>query len=171
MPPRSGHSMAPRRAGGHQRPRVVTPHGRTPVNWRRGLAVGQRVLVVGLALAVLAAFAAGTVEQRWKAARLRDQVTARQAALATAQARNAALKSELASANPDAYRAWVETTARHELNLAYPSETVYLVNWTDPAATPTPAPAASAGSPPATPPAPTPPEPNWQRWLRLLTGS
>jgi len=161
--------MSPRRASGHQRPRVVARERSVWVNWRRGLAVGQRALVIGLALAVLAAFAAGTVEQRWKEARLRDQVAARQAALATAQARNATLKGALSSANPAAYRAWVETTARHELNLAYSDETVYLVNWTDPPATPTPAPAASAGAPPATLP-PAPPEANWQRWLRLLAG-
>lgn len=120
--------------------------------------------MVGLALAVLGLFAAGVVEQRWKEAQLRGQVAAQQAALQVAAERNAALKADLAATNDEARRAWVETAARRQLNLAYPGETVYLVNWTEPATRP--APAEQAAPQAATPAA----EPNWRRWWRVLSG-
>jgi len=131
------------------------------------LALGQRGIVIVLALAVLVAFAAGTVEQRWKEQRLRDQVTAQQQTLQEAEARNARLTSQLAENDPAAYRAWVEATARRQLNLGYSGETVFLVNWHEPAA-----PAASAASSPApqATAAPPPAEAHWQKWLRMLTG-
>ncbi len=131
---------------------------------RRALALGQRALVIGLALIVLSAFVAGTVEQRRKEGQLRDQVAARGAELREAEARNAELRGQLAASDPDGYRARVEDTARRQLNLGYPDETVVLVGWTDP-----PAGAAPASTPLATP-APPPREPNWKAWLRLLAG-
>jgi cell division protein FtsB len=131
------------------------------------LAIGQRGIVVALALAVLVAFAAGTVEQRWKEQRLRDQVAAQQQALQEAEARNAQLSSQLAENDPTAYRAWVEATARRQLNLGYSGETIFLVNWHEPAApatsvAPTPTPQTVAAPPPA--------EAHWHKWLRMLTG-
>lgn len=134
---------------------------------------GQRTLVLGLALAVLAAFAAGTIEQRRKEGALRGQVATRTADLGAAERRNAELRAQLAAADPAAYRAYVEATARRKLNLAYPDETVLLVGWSspppspadDPQATPPSAPNRANGSA-ATPGA----EPNWKRWLRLFVG-
>ena len=131
------------------------------------LAIGQRGIVIVLALAVLAAFAAGTVEQRWKEQRLRDQVAAQQQSLQEAEARNVQLRGQLAENDPAAYRAWVEATARRQLNLGYSGETIFLVNWHE-----TTAPAASAA--PALPPhsaaTPPPAEAHWHKWLRMLTG-
>src|SRR5262245_39572534 len=125
--------------GGHARPRAVKAaakpvRGSTAGRDRgaRGAAIeqgvlwlwadGRRGLVLGLALAVLIAFVAGTVEQRFKEMRLRDQVAAQNAALQAAQQRNAQLRAQLAEADPDAYRAWVEATARRQLKLGYPGE-------------------------------------------------
>ena len=130
------------------------------------VALLRRGLVVILALAILGLFAAGVVEQRWKEARLRDQVAAQQGELQAAADRNAALKEELAGTSDEARRAWAESAARRELNLAYPGETVYLVNWTDPAAKPAPA---AQPAPQSTPPA-APAESNWRRWWRILSG-
>lgn len=131
------------------------------------LAIGQRGIVIVLALAVLVAFAAGTVEQRWKEQRLRDQVAAQQQTLQEAEAHNAQLRSQLAENEPAAYRAWVEATARRQLNLGYSGETIFLVNWHEPAApatsaAPAPTPQATATPPPA--------EAHWHKWLRMLTG-
>ena len=151
-------------AGGHTRPRAVKPverpaRGRTAGRARgaRGealeqgflwmLAIGRRGVVIGLALAVLIAFAAGTVEQRWKELKLRDQVAAQNAVLQAAQERNAALQAQLAESDPDAYRAWVEATASRRM--------------------------AGANSPPAaatTPATTAPAEANWRKWWRLLAG-
>lgn len=132
------------------------------------LAIGRRGLVLGLALAVLIAFVAGTVEQRWKEMRLRDQVAAQNASLDAAQERNAQLRAQLADTDPDAYRAWVEATARRQLNLGYPGETIYLVNWTAP---PPGAAPNAAPTPPAEAATPAPPaEANWRKWLHLLVG-
>ena len=133
------------------------------------VALLRRGLMVGLALAVLSLFVAGVVEQRWKEAQLRDQVAAQQAEVQVAADRNATLKDELAATSDEARRAWVESSARRQLNLAYPGETVYLVNWTEPATKPaSAAQAAPQASPPATPTAPA--ESNWRRWWRVLSG-
>lgn len=131
----------------------------------RALGLGQRALVIGLSLIVLVAFAAGIVEQRWKEATLRAQVAERSVALRAAEERNRQLHQQLAASDPDAYRAYVEDTARRQLSLGYPDETVVLVNWTEPpGGVPTPT------SPTTPPPAASRGEPNWQRWLRLLRG-
>lgn len=125
----------------------------------------RRGAMFGVALAVLALFAAGVVEQRWKEAQLREQVAAEQATLRVAQERNEQLKAQVAATSDAARRAWVEATARRQLNLAYPGETVYLVNWTDPPAKPTAKPATEAA------PSPQPADdPTWRRWWRVLTG-
>ena len=169
------------RAAGTPRAQAVTPVGarratRPPTKrppQRRGArrfalaTVGflRRGAIFGVAVAVLLIFAAGVVEQRWKEAQLREQVAAEQAVLDAAKERNAALKAQLAATSDEARRAWVEATARRELNLAYPGETVYLVNWTEPPTKPAAQPAQEA--------APTPEpseEPNWRRWWRVVTG-
>lgn len=134
--------------------------------WRSTLALGQRAIVTGLALIVLVGFVAGTIEQRRKELQLRAQVATREADLRTAEERNAQLSGQLAANDPDGYRSRVEDTARRQLNLGYPDETVVLVNWAEPpSGVATPAP--GLGTTPSAPPAP---EPNWKAWLRLLTG-
>ena len=171
------------RAAGTPRTQTVTPVGarrdprppakREGARPKRGArraalsAVGflRRGAIFGVAVAVLLIFAAGVVEQRWKEAQLREQVAAEQAILDAAKERNAALKAQLAATSDEARRAWVEATARRQLNLAYPGETVYLVNWTEPPAKPAAQPAQEA--------APTPgpsEEPNWRRWWRVIAG-
>ena len=132
------------------------------------LALGQRGLVVVLAIAVLIAFAAGIFEQRWKEQQLRDQVAIQQASLQAAETRNAELREQLAENDPAAYRAWVEATARRQLNLGYAGETVFLVNWQEapaPATTTAPTTVPQGAKPPA-----TPTTPHWQKWLHLVTG-
>ena len=132
------------------------------------LAIGRRGIVVVLALAVLVIFTAGVFEQRWKEQQIGAQVAAQRASLAAAQARNAQLQGQLAESDPAAYRAWVEDTARRQLNLGYAGETIFLVDWATPVAipataSPTPAAAATATSPP-------PGEAHWRQWLRLIFG-
>src|SRR5438067_6537640 len=183
MPQAPAQATARGRASGHGKgrpaPRVAGgPLGRrhgpaTPWRERRAslrlaagltLAVGQRLLVFALALAVLAAFVAGIVEQRWKERALRDEVDARRTALQAAEARNASLRDRLAASNPEAYRAYVEDVARRQLNLGYPDETVVLVAWNDPPGGGAPAPAV------ATAPALPRPAPGWKRWLHAILG-
>lgn len=151
-------------SAGTARPRAAT--GRPRPAGARGGDLLRRGLMVGLALALIGLFAAGVVEQRWKGARLGEQVAAAQADLDALKERNAALRAELAASSDESRRAWVESAARRQLNLAYPGETVYLVNWTEPPAAPGPPPATEAAPPPAPPPA----EPNWRRWWRLIAG-
>ena len=133
----------------------------------RALLLGQRALAIGLGLAVLAAFVVGVAEQRWKERELRGEVAARTAELRTAEERNRELKGQLAASDPEGYRAYVEATARKQLNLGYPDETVVIVAWNDPpgGAAPPPPPQAAA---PQTPAQAAPPV--WEQWLRLLTG-
>ncbi len=130
------------------------------------LAIGRRGLLLGLALAVLVAFIAGTVEQRWKESQLREQVAAQEAMLQVAERRNADLRAQLADADPVVYRAWVEAAGRRQLNVGYPGETIYLVNWTGSAPGAAPAPGIS---PPPIPP-PARPEANWRKWWRMVRG-
>ncbi|HEX5505161.1 MAG TPA: septum formation initiator family protein [Thermomicrobiales bacterium] len=125
--------------------------------------------MIGLALAVLALFVAGIAEQRWKEAGLRREVAAQTAQLDAARQRNDALRGQLAAASPAAYRAYVEDTARRELNLGYPDETTVLVQWRDP-------PGGAAATPVAAQPAPAPAAAaprtatNWRAWFDFLLG-
>jgi cell division protein FtsB len=130
-----------------------------------GLALLRRGALVGLVLGVVALFAAGVVEQRWKESQLQAQVAAEQAELRTLEERQAKLKDELAAASDEAKRAWVEATARRQLNLAYPGETVYLVNWTPPPGGASPA--AQAAPEVATKPESTS---KWERVWHFLVG-
>lgn len=134
------------------------------------LAIGRRGIVVVLALAVLVVFTAGVFEQRWKEQQVQTQVAAQRASLAAAQARNAQLQGQLAESDPAAYRAWVEDTARRQLNLGYSGETIFLVNWTTPAtngvaASPTPTPVSTTATVTQ-----SQSEAHWRRWLRLIFG-
>lgn len=134
------------------------------------LAIGRRGIVVVLALAVLIIFTAGVFEQRWKERQVQAQVAAQQASLEAAQARNAQLQGQLAEADPAAYRAWVEDTARRQLSLGYPGETIFMVNWTTPttngaAPSPTPTPVSTTAT--ATQ---SQGEAHWRQWLRLIFG-
>jgi cell division protein FtsB len=133
------------------------------------LAVGRRGIVVVLALAVLIIFTAGVFEQRWKEQQVQAQVAAQRASLEAAQARNVQLQGQLAESDPAAYRAWVEDTARRQLNLGYNGETIFLVNWTTPAAAPaaSPTPAPVAASSTTTQPQG---EAHWRQWLHLIFG-
>jgi cell division protein FtsB len=134
------------------------------------LAIGRRGIVAVLAVAVLIIFTAGVFEQRWKEQQIQEQVAAQRASLEAAQARNARLQGQLAESDPAAYRAWVEDTARRQLNLGYAGETIFLVNWTGPVANPA---AASPGPASAVAGTPTPPpqgESHWRQWLRLIFG-
>jgi cell division protein FtsB len=162
------------RTAGTPRERAATPVGvargdRSPVRRapqgrpaRRAAFGALRLLRRGATLAlvigVLSLFAAGVVEQRWKESQLREQVAAEQAELQAAQARQAALKEELAGTSDEA-------TARRQLNLAYPGETVYLVNWTPPpgGAVPSAQPVAEAAEPVAT-------KSTWQKVWHFLVG-
>lgn len=135
------------------------------------LAIGRRGIVFVLALAVLIVFTAGVFEQRWKEQQVQAQVAAQRASLQAAETRNAQLQGQLAESDPAAYRAWIEDTARRQLNLGYGGETIFLVNWTAPAATPT---AAAAPTPSAPTTAATVAQPrseaHWRQWLRLIFG-
>jgi cell division protein FtsB len=124
----------------------------------------RRGAMVGVVLGVVALFAAGLVEQRWKESQLREQVAAEQAELRVAEERQAVLKEELAATSDEARRAWIEMTARRQLNLAYPGETVYLVNWTEP-------PAGTTAAAQPTPEAEAPEsKSNWQKVWHFLVG-
>ena len=182
MTTRTVEPVAARAARGRQRPvagRVGATAGRAgSAKFEQGLlwvlALGQRGIVVALAIAVLVAFAAGIFEQRWKEQQLRQQVAAQEATLRAAEEQNARLRAQLAESDPNGYRAWVEATARRQLNLGYAGETIFLVNWqaapsTAPAANAAPTASGTSGKQTPAPAAP-PAEPHWRKWLHLFFG-
>jgi len=113
------------------------------------------LLAFGITLYFVVAFG----QQAWKARQLEAQVTARRQVLATLQQEHDQLATELERFVTGDYRTYVEHTARRELNLAYPGETVVIVRWQ---AAPTPV---LEAPPSASQPAD---RPNWRRWLELL---
>lgn len=117
-------------------------------------------LVIGLVLLVGLYFVVAFGEQAWKARQLQGEVAERQAVIAEMEARRAELQQQLVEYNSDDYLSYVERSARRDLNLSHPGETVLLVRWLDP---PPPTPATDAT---ATPPAQQ--KPNWERWLELF---
>lgn len=147
-------------------PKQAPPRRKARRTAGNALALLRRGATVGVVLGVVALFAAGVVEQRWKESQLRAQVATEQAELRAAEERQAKLKDELAATSDEAKRAWVESAARRQLGLSYPGETVYLVNWTEPPAGAAPA-AQPAAEETATPAAP---ESKWQRVWHLLVG-
>jgi cell division protein FtsB len=159
---------APRQQARRERP-TARREQRPPLRLAAGraLLLGQRAVAIGLGLAVLAAFVVGVAEQRWKEWELRAEVAARTAELRAAEERNQELKGQLAASDPEGYRAYVEATARKQLNLGYPDETVVIVAWNDPpgGAAPPPSPPTATQTPAQ---ASTPPV--WKQWLWLLTG-
>ncbi|MCM8746178.1 septum formation initiator family protein [Thermomicrobium sp. CFH 73360] len=125
---------------------------------RLTLAWLRNVVVVALSFALALYFVVAFGQQAWRARQLEAQVAERRAALAELVAERDALARQLSQLEGDAYRAYVERTARRELNLTYPGETVLLVQWRE-------------ATPAALVPTPTPlltTEPNWVRWLEVL---
>ncbi len=116
-------------------------------------------LLVLLAFGITLYFVVAFGQQAWKARQLEAQVAERRQALAALQREHDRLAAELERYVADNYQAYVEQTARRELNLAYPGETVGIVRWR---AAPTPTP---SSPPPMHQPAP---RPNWRRWLDML---
>lgn len=121
----------------------------------RGRLVIAIVLIVGLYFVV--AFG----EQAWKARQLQAEVAGREAALAALQAKHDELQRQLDQYQSDQYLTYVERTARRDLNLSHPGETVILTRWL-PAPTPTPTPVLT------TPGQRTSAEPNWRHWFDLF---
>jgi cell division protein FtsB len=116
-------------------------------------------LLALLAFGVTLYFVVAFGQQAWKARQLEAQVAARRQVLAALQQEHDQLAAELERYVTGDYRTYVEHTARRELNLAYPGETVAIVRWHAP---PTPV---LQTPPPASQPAH---RPNWRRWLELL---
>ncbi len=117
-------------------------------------------LVIAFVLLIGAYFVVAFGEQTWKARQLDAEVAERQAAVAQMQSQKLALQSQLKEYSSDQYLTYVERTARRDLNLSRPGETVLLVRWQDVAAA-TPAPPAAT-----TPQAKH--QPNWSKWLSLF---
>jgi cell division protein FtsB len=122
------------------------------------LAWLRRVVIVAVGFAIALYFVVAFGQQAWRARQLEAQVAERRQALAALVAERDALARQLAALDGDRYRAYVERTARRELNLTYPGETVLLVEWRSP-------PQPVAASPVVA--APTR-KPNWVRWLERL---
>ncbi|MDW7981642.1 MAG: septum formation initiator family protein [Thermomicrobium sp.] len=125
---------------------------------RPTLAWFRNAIVVALGFVIALYFVVAFGQQAWRARQLEAQVAERRQALAQLVSERDALANQVSQLSGDRYRAYVEQTARRELNLTYPGETVVLVQWRDPppiarSATPTPAPT---------------PDPNWKRWLEKL---
>jgi cell division protein FtsB len=128
-------------------------------NWfapLRGRVMVVFVLIVGLY------FVLSFGEQAWRARDLEEDVTARQAEITELREQRAALEAQVQSFNTERYNIYVEQTARRDLNLAYPGETVMLVRWTPPPEAPVNEETHDEGDASA---------PNWQRWLEFLTRS
>lgn len=121
----------------------------------------QASALILLALGVTLYFSVAFGQQAWRARQLQAQVNERQRQLVTLQHEHDALAAELAQYAGPQYRSYVEQTARRELGLAYPGETVVIVRWQD---TATPTPPLTAGTPPPSNPA----LPNWRRWFEIF---
>ncbi len=115
----------------------------------------RNAILVGVGFAVALYFVVAFGQQAWRARQLEAQVAERRQALAELLAERDDLARQLAALEGERYRAYVERTARRELNLTYPGETVLLVRWRE-------------SPPPTVPPTPAPtpmPRPNWASWL------
>jgi cell division protein FtsB len=117
-------------------------------------------LVIVLVLLVGAYFLVAFGEQAWKARQLDAEVAERQAAVNDLTAQKQVLQSQLKEYSSDQYLAYVERTARQDLNLSRPGEKVLVVRWQG-TAPPTPSPSPTASSKP-------PEKANWDKWLRLF---
>ncbi len=117
-------------------------------------------LVIAFVLLIGAYFVVAFGEQAWKARQLQSEVAERQSAVAQMQAQKQSLQGQLTEYSSDRYLAYVERSARRDLNLSRPGETVLLVRWKTSVAA-TPAPQSTA------PPAPHH-KANWSKWLSLF---
>lgn len=117
-------------------------------------------LVIAFVLLIGAYFVVAFGEQAWKARQLQAEVAERQSAVAQMQSQKQSLQAQLNQYSSDQYLAYVERTARRDLNLSRPGETVLLVRWKD-AVTATPATQTAATPHPHT-------EANWSKWLSLF---
>jgi len=118
----------------------------------------RTAVLVALSFAIALYFVVALGQQAWRARQLEMQVAERRAALARIVTERDTLASQLADLQGENDRAYVERTARRELNLTYPGETVLFVQWE---------PASPGASPALSTPTPGP-EPNWERWLEVL---
>ena len=117
-------------------------------------------LVIVLVLIVGAYFLVAFGEQAWKARQLDAEVAERQAAVDDLTAQKQVLQNQLKEYSSDQYLAFVESTARHDLNLSRPGEKVLLVRWQGPTSpSPSPSPTATSKSPEKA---------NWDKWLHLF---
>jgi len=118
----------------------------------------RTALLVALGFAIALYFVVAFGQQAWRARQLELQVAERRAALTRLVTERDALARQLADLQGENYRAYVERTARSELNLTYPGETVLFVQWES---------VSPAASPALSTPTPIP-QPNWERWLEIL---
>ncbi|MCX7624214.1 MAG: septum formation initiator family protein [Thermomicrobium sp.] len=125
---------------------------------RPAVAWLRTALLVAVSFAIALYFVVAFGQQAWRARQLEAQVAERQRALAELVAERDRLAQELAALDGDRYRAYVERTARRELNLTYPGETVLFVEWQEGPTVSEPSAVAAAREP----------VPNWARWLQQL---
>lgn len=117
-------------------------------------------LVVAVVLAVGLYFVVAFGNQAWKSRQLQAEVAARQATVTAMEAENADLQAQVQRDASPQYLSDVEASARRDLNLSHPGETVLLIRW-QASATPAPAPEANQARH-------HDPQPNWRRWLDLV---
>lgn len=135
---------------------IAAEIARTILTRHRGrIAILMLVLVWGY---FLVAFG----EQAWRARELQANVDAQRTAITELSRENAELQIQADRYASDAYTDYAQGIARRDLGLAYPGETVLLVQWEGNAA-------------PATPPddslqAQVDERPNWRRWIDLFSG-
>ncbi len=118
-------------------------------------------LVIAFVLLIGAYFVVAFGEQAWKARQLQGEVAERQAAVDQMQAQHQALQSQINEYSSDQYLSYVESSARRDLNLSRPGETVLLVRW-QAATQATPTPQATEATPQPQH------EANWSKWLSLF---
>ena len=112
-------------------------------------------------LCVVVYFLVAFGEQAWRVRQLQAEASELQTEITRLDEENAALEAELGTYATDAYRDYVQSRARRDLNLANPDETVLMITWTDPP--PTAATAIAEQTAPER-------EPNWKRWLDVFAG-
>lgn len=116
-----------------------------------------RLTMLALLLAALY-FVLAFAGQALRARELQADIDIHEATLAAMVAENGALEAQVQRYATDAYYTYVEQRARRDLLLAYPGETLVLIDWQ-------PAPPANVEAPVVE----TAPEtPNWRRWLEVF---
>jgi cell division protein FtsB len=120
----------------------------------RGRLMIAFVLIVGLY------FVLSFGEQAWRSQELEHEVDQRRSEIIEMRETRDQLEAQLEEYNSEHYTTFVEQSARRDLNLAYPGETVLLVRWNDPPAEPEPEIIEAE---------PDVDTPNWQRWLNFFS--